>query len=276
MKKIYTLSLALLSFTFGAVAQIADGSFEGGVGGGAWTEASTNFGTPICDAGGCGTCGGPCVSNTGTFYCWFGGAGGATETASVEQAVVVPTGATAALEMYVKMPNPGPGIAADKLEVKADGTVIGTITALDSAVYKAAYVLYTIPINSLANGASHTFRIEGFQSTTSVFNILVDDVKLKVNGGYVNLFEFETGENEIIIFPNPANEVVNLQFRNIEGDVNVVITDITGKVVSQETVYAAYAKAYTFGTESLESGNYVVTVSQDGNVLRTEKLVITK
>ncbi|MCB0785431.1 MAG: hypothetical protein KDB87_08920, partial [Flavobacteriales bacterium] len=73
--KHFTLVAAATLFAFTSSAQINDGGFEGGAGGGAWTEASTNFGTPLCDAG-CGTCGGPCVSRTGTWYVWFGGAGG--------------------------------------------------------------------------------------------------------------------------------------------------------------------------------------------------------
>ena len=36
-------------------ATINDGSFEGGAGSGAWAETSTNYGTPLCTAAGCGT-----------------------------------------------------------------------------------------------------------------------------------------------------------------------------------------------------------------------------
>ncbi|MBK7128481.1 MAG: T9SS type A sorting domain-containing protein [Crocinitomicaceae bacterium] len=274
MKKFYLVA-AFAGITMGATAQISDGSFEAGAGGGDWTEQSDNFGTPLCDAG-CGTCGGPCVANTGAWYAWFGGAGGAVETGYIEQSCTIPNGATGALRMFVKMPEPGPGIAADKLVVKIDGTTVGTITALDSAAYKDQYALFEIAIDSYTDGASHTIRIEGYQSTTATVNILVDDVVLFINGATTGLFEFETGENEVIIFPNPASESINLQFRNIEGDVNVAIYDLAGNMVSNETVYAAYAKSYKFETANLENGTYLVTVSQNGSVVRSENIVISK
>lgn len=274
MKKIYALAFAVLGLSFGATAQINDESFETGSSGTAWTQASDNFGTPLCDAA-CGTCGGPCVAKTGTWYCWFGGAT-AVENASIEQSVTIPNASTGALRMFVKMPMPGPGLAADKMVVKIDGTTIGTITAQDSAAYKADYALYELDVTGYTDGAAHMIRIEAVQSTATVFNILIDDVVLFINGQTTGLFEFETGENEVIIFPNPASEIVNLQFRNIEGDVNVDVIDAAGRVVSSETVYAAYAKSYTMNTSNFENGNYIVTVSQNGTVLRSENLIISK
>ena len=275
MKKFYALAVAALGLSYGASAQINDESFEAGAGSGAWTEASDNFGTPLCDAG-CGTCGGPCAANTGVWYAWFGGAGGVTETGSVEQSCTIPNAGTAALRMFVKMPMTGSKTAADKLVVKIDGTTVGTITALDSAAYKDNYALYEISIDSYTDGAAHTIRIEGIQSTTTVFNLLVDDVVLFVDGQTTGLFEFEMGEEEVVVYPNPASDMMNLKFRNIEGDVNVTITDIAGRIVRSETVYAAFGKTHMIDTESLENGNYIVTVSQNGTTLKTEKLVITK
>ncbi|MBI3133076.1 MAG: T9SS type A sorting domain-containing protein [Bacteroidetes bacterium] len=272
MKKIYMLAVAVFGVSLGVSAQINDESFEAGAGSGAWTEASDNFGTPLCDAA-CGTCGGPCVAKTGTWYAWFGGAT-AVENGSVEQSCTIPNASTGALRMFVKMPMPGPGLAADKLVVKIDGTTVGTITALDSATYKDNYALFEISIDAYTDGAAHTVRIEGIQSTATTFNVLVDDVVLFVDGQTTGLFEFETGDNEVILFPNPASEILNLQFRNIEGDVNVTITDMAGRVVRTETVYAAYAKSYTLSTDKFENGNYIVTVSQNGTVLRSENLVI--
>jgi len=275
MKKNYLFLSGFLALSIGATAQIADDSFEAGPGGGAWTEASTNFGTPICDLAVCGNGGGPAVPNTGTFYVWFGGAN-AVETGSVEQSALVPNGATGLLNMYVKMSVPGPGLIGDKLDVRADGVLIGTITSHDSLVYENGYVLYSLPINSLTTGTNHTFKLEAFQTTATNFSILVDDVVLIIDGSTTNLFEFETAENEIIIFPNPANDQTNVQFRNVEGNVNVTVTDLAGKIVSDEVVLATFGKIHTLNTELLESGTYIVTVYQEGAILQNESLVISK
>ena len=275
MKKFYFLSIAVLSIAFSGISQIADPSFEAGPSGTDWTQASTNYGTPLCDAGSCGTCGGPCVPRTGSFYAWYGGAGGALETGSVEQSVVIPNGTTGAIKLWVKIANAGPGIAGDKLDVSVDGSVLATVTALDSVAY-ADYAQLTVDVSSMTDGNAHTLRIEGFQSTTVVFNILVDDVEMTVDGTTVGLFEFETGENEVIIFPNPANEIINLQFRNVLGDVDVKIVDLAGKVVSNQKVVAAYGTAFVLNTSDLNNGSYIMTVTQNGNVLRTENIVISK
>jgi PKD domain len=68
---------------------VADPSFEAGTGSGTWTEASTQFGSPICGpTAGCG--GPPSVGpRTGAWWVWFGGATG-VENASVSQNVTVP------------------------------------------------------------------------------------------------------------------------------------------------------------------------------------------
>ncbi len=277
MKKNYFLSISMLSIAFGGMSQITDPGFETGATGTAWTQASTNFGTPLCDQASCGVCGGPCLPNSGSWYAWFGGAGGNIEIGSVEQAAMVPSGSTATLSMMVKIPTGGgAGIPTDGLVVMLDGAPIGAITSADSTTY-AEYAMFTIPINAAANGASHTFKIEGGQAVASTnFNILVDDITLTVDGNSVGLFEFETGENEVIIFPNPAKEIINLQFRNVLGDVEVKIVDLAGKVVSNQKVVAAYATAYVLNTADLNNGSYIMTVTQNGNVLRTENIVINK
>lgn len=275
MKKIYFLSISLLSIAFSGASQTTDPSFETGATGTAWTQASTNFGTPLCDAA-CGVCGGPCVANTGSWYAWFGGAGGVVEVGSVEQSALVPFGSSFSLNMMVKIPDGGDGVATDGIVVSIDGAPVGAITGLDTAAYQN-YTMFSVPVNSAFAGTSHVFKIEGGQTVAgSNFNILVDDVNLIVDGTNVGLFEFETGENEVIIFPNPAQDIINLQFRKVSGDVDVQIVDLAGKVVSNQTVGAAYATSYVLNTSDFNNGSYIMTVSQNGNVLRTENIVINK
>ena len=60
MNKIYKKIVAVVAgiFMIGSlnaqVELVTDGSFEAGIGSGAWTESSTTFGTPLCDLAGCG------------------------------------------------------------------------------------------------------------------------------------------------------------------------------------------------------------------------------
>lgn len=266
-----TLAIALC-LGFYSNAQVIDGSFEAGIGGGAWTEVSPAFGTPICDAG-CGDCGGPCVANTGSFYAWFGGAPGAVETGSLEQTLTIPAGTSASIDLWVKLPGTASGLATDRLEVSLDGTILSTLTALDSAAYNT-YTLLSIDINSSADGGSHTLRIEGFQSSTVIFNVLVDDVSLSVDGVTVGLFE-EITEPKFKVFPNPATEVVNLTFGEINGDALVSIISVDGTVVSKEVVSNVFNKNLAFSTANMESGVYIVEVKNEGTVT-TKRIVVAK
>ncbi|MFC3194506.1 hypothetical protein ACFODZ_09670 [Marinicella sediminis] len=75
---------------------VADPSFEAGTPNAFWNEFSSNFGTPICDAGGCGV-GGGTGANTGTFWTWFGGLTGAVEEGSVSQSITIPPAGTVTL-----------------------------------------------------------------------------------------------------------------------------------------------------------------------------------
>ena len=178
MKRILLVLTIVLIAGIAKAQIVTDGGFEAGAGGGAWIEASTNFGTPLCD-GACGNCGGSCAANNGVFYAWFGGAGGAIETASVEQSVIIPNGSsTAVLSMQVFMPSPGPGLAQDRLEISIDGVILQTISAFDSVSYEAGYTPLDLDVLTYADGNSHTLRIEGFQTSTTSFNILVDDVAI--------------------------------------------------------------------------------------------------
>lgn len=272
MKKIlllttYCLSIGVLS------AQVIDGGFEAGVGGGAWTEASTNFGTPICDLAGCGNGGGGAVPASGSFFAWFGGAGGAVETASVQQAITIPSGTTASLTLQVKIPTPGPGLAADRLDVSVNGSVLATVTAHDSVMY-AAYTPLVVDVSAMADGGTHTIRLEGFQTTTSTFSILADDVVLSVDGDVIGLFEFEKATS-VKVYPNPANEEINLDFGVLKGAASISIVSVDGTVVSQYEMNEVFGKTATFNTENLNNGVYMVQIINNGNV-STERIVISK
>ena len=268
--KHFTLVAAATLFAFTSSAQINDGGFEGGAGGGAWTEASTNFGTPLCDAG-CGTCGGPCVSRTGAWYVWFGGAGGVTETGSVEQSAMVPTGPDVRLIMYVKvaLPNAEPN---DRVDVSVDGTVVASVSVADSSTY-GDYTLLDIDMNSYAGG-THTIRIEGFQTTTTVSNILVDDVALLADGSTVGLFENEALPG-IMVYPNPANDIINLSFNALEGEAVITLIDMSGKIVATERVAEVSRRIFSYDARDLDNGAYMVSVRM-ANKQYSERVLIAR
>ena len=145
---------------------VSDGSFEAGTPNSFWNEASTNFGTPLCNSG----CGGP-PANTGAWYAWFGGTA-SMETGSVDQDVTIPSG-TADLTFWLLM---GSGGGTGFLNVDIDNTVVFSVTEVDVGTY-GNYTEVTIDVSAFADGGSHNLR---FLSTTSgaVLNFFVDDVAL--------------------------------------------------------------------------------------------------
>jgi hypothetical protein len=70
------------------------------------------------------------------------------------------------------------------------------------------------------------------------------------------------------IYPNPANELVNIE--TTADNANVSITDLSGKLVYQNQMSGSFQ---TISTQNLKSGLYIVTV-KSGNSVERQKLVI--
>lgn len=271
MKKylLFFVSLCISTVGFG---QLLDGSFEAGAGMGQWTEASVAFGTPLCNLATCGDCGGDCASSTGDWYAWFGGTGGGAEVGSVSQDIVIPVGTTAEVEMMVDIANPGEGVAGDNLIVYMDGNILSTITALDSASYDG-YTLLSIDVSSYLGG-THTLLIEGNEVGTSVFNMLVDDVELIVDGLiFASIFDHVDGQNGVTVYPNPADESINIEFGAAQGDVSVRLANMNGQIVSTESLSQVANRSFQFNTADLPNGVYMVTINSEGTQISRRVVV---
>lgn len=273
MIRILRLSILAITLSLGtnSNAQIADGGFEVGSSGGAWTAFSATWGSPICEFAVCGNCGGQCIARTGSFYVWFGGAS-VPETAYVEQNATFPAGTSATIDLFVSIPGPGPSLVADRLELSVDGVILETITAQDASSY-IGYTSLSVDVSPLADGGSHVVRIEGFQTTDSIFNIIFDDVALTVDGVTLDLFE-EYTEPVFKVFPSLAtNGLINLTFGELLGETVISIVSIDGAVVSTQTISNAFNKSFVFDSASMSSGVYFVHVTNGGDTM-TERIVV--
>lgn len=85
-------------------------------------------------------------------------------------------------------------------------------------------------------------------------------------------------EANVSIYPNPASEETNVSF-SLENasDVEVVVTDLSGKTVYSTTMDNAAAGQHNvvIPTDELSNGVYVVNYTA-GNAVATEKLVVNK
>lgn len=156
---------------------LVDGSFESGPGGTAWTQSSTNFGTPICDPSTCGT-GTGTGPRTGNYWAWFGGYAGGSETGTIAQTVVFPSGDSISLSFYIEQ------ILCDSpqdfLNVTVDGNNVYSVNGSSTLCGLLGYTNQTVDLSAYADGNPHTitftsttFSINGGQS-----NFFIDDIAL--------------------------------------------------------------------------------------------------
>ena len=152
---------------------VGDPGFEGGTPNGTWTEASTNFGTPICDLGACGngTGTGPFM---GDFWAWFGGIA-AFEEGSVSQSVTIGTGASD-LSFWIEQIVCADG--TDFIEVLIDGTQVWSTTGADPSCGVLGYRQETVDISAFADGGSHTLEFHSVVNGGGTTNFFIDEVSL--------------------------------------------------------------------------------------------------
>lgn len=117
------------------------------------------------------------------------------------------------------------------------------------------------------------FRFEGDAGN----NIYLDDINI-YSGAPSN--ELVVGLNEIqlqnaVVFPNPAEEEVNVRFSSKTGQtITVYVTDLLGHILSQHTVQANEGdNLVMLSTETFASGMYMIRLSE-ANASQTLQFVV--
>jgi hypothetical protein len=82
-------------------------------------------------------------------------------------------------------------------------------------------------------------------------------------------------DGKVNIFPNPASDLIAIQIKDlVKENYDVILYDVTGKVVEQKTLYQGSTIVY-FDTKTLYSGVYFVKIIVGDNVI-TKKIIIEK
>ena len=82
-------------------------------------------------------------------------------------------------------------------------------------------------------------------------------------------------DGKVNIFPNPASDLIAIQIKDlVKENYDVVLYDVTGKVIEQKTLYQGSTIVY-FDTKTLYSGVYFVKIIVGDNVI-TKKIIIEK
>jgi hypothetical protein len=165
---------ATLDISISGGEAINDGGFESGTPSAGWAEASTNYGTPICDVAGCGT-GTGTGPRTGTFWAWFGGYSG-YEEGSVTQTVTIDPGAGIDFWLEAIVCDS----ASDYIELTIDGNQVWSLDGGSALCGNLGYTMQTVSLAGYDDGASHTlaFHSETFGNNGGGSNFFIDDVSM--------------------------------------------------------------------------------------------------
>jgi hypothetical protein len=259
--KVFSTLLAL-AISFAGFSQLVDGGFEGGLDASGWNQTSTTFGTPLCDA----SCSANYSAFEGDWYCWFGGAlPGTAEEGHIGQEILIPNGNTATITCHVWVAGTGDDSPAERVDIYMDNQPLLTISVADSLEYPE-WTLLTLDVSDFADNDVHTFGLNGYSDSGS--NIFFDSFILTVNGEVsASVSELMNNEVEMTVFPNPASEMVNLQFNQaVSGTATVRVFDVNGRVVSQENLNEIYNARFTMDTRVFETGMYVIEVTNGDNI----------
>ncbi len=94
-------------------------------------------------------------------------------------------------------------------------------------------------------------------------NIYIDDVVVS-SSACTNGVD-ELGMTEFVVFPNPATDVINVNFNAKDADYSIEILDLQGRVLNTSSLTNANGfQTVTFATENLAKGNYIVRINANG------------
>jgi hypothetical protein len=175
---------------YAACDLLADGSFEATTPDGDnsfWTQTSTNFTGPLCDAS-CVDEGGLGAPRTGKWWAWFGGTNKEEDATLIQESVpptpgvLIPADTLPRLNFYLWNPvTSDTGVGVDFLSVTVDGVEVFNMKA-GNPLYTGDYTLVDLDLNPYADGGCHTLKLEGktfaSSSITNITNIFVDDVAI--------------------------------------------------------------------------------------------------
>ncbi|MBX3165664.1 MAG: T9SS type A sorting domain-containing protein [Bacteroidetes bacterium] len=96
-----------------------------------------------------------------------------------------------------------------------------------------------------------------------------------VNVGYVGIGEFEVESLELKVYPNPANGMLNVESKILNGEVEMKIIDVLGKAIMNEKLKMKNGKT-EIDVSGLPNGVYMIFFVDEKTRSVTKKLIINK
>ena len=130
--------------------------------------------------------------------------------------------------------------------------------------------------NSSATAPAHAYAVNGtYTVVLTAINGNCTDTTIFLVDVTVGLNELASSSN-LTIFPNPANETVNVSFEQNTNDlIQIELIDATGRVIAQENSLEIGTNNVSFEVTNLSSGFYTVRLT-NANGTENQKLMIQK
>lgn len=158
------------------------------------------------------------------------------------------------------------------------------VTVLVPGLYRVIFYRTDNTTNTLRIGSAQAApegTVGGIKATDLTTIGLADPNALMIRMSPVSnvgVSEFDADQFGLSVYPNPANDEVNISFTlSNEALVNVTVTDLTGKIVytSNGENNVAGAHSMKINTSTFSNGVYMVNFKANGEV-STQKIVIRK
>lgn len=99
----------------------------------------------------------------------------------------------------------------------------------------------------------------------------------KIVGSNVAQTEFDDINASVRVYPNPASDIISLDFELQErGQIKIQLFDLQGKPVKllYEDTPRTLANRLSFNRGALSAGQYILSISQQDEILHTEKIIV--
>ncbi len=125
--------------------------------------------------------------------------------------------------------------------------------------------LFTWEDPPLANGDSCWFRVRGYSVDTTLFSdspVSGPVLYAPENTGAVDYELNHNGISAFIVFPNPANHLLNLEFARDPHFFSYQVCDLSGRIIlgSYQTIQG---KTATIPIDQLKAGSYIIRIQVD-------------
>ncbi|MDX1348947.1 MAG: T9SS type A sorting domain-containing protein [Putridiphycobacter sp.] len=105
------------------------------------------------------------------------------------------------------------------------------------------------------------------------YYVMSDDVALdSIDVQYNNVLSVKQSKpTNIVVYPNPANDILNVSIENLPTEGSITIYDIAGKVVSTTAIRNGKNQV---NVTALNAGVYFYTIRSNKDIIETKKLMI--